>query len=96
MAGIMAPVWPREALASLTQSEISQSFNEGRHGKGTDRILNAAGLANAMVQRAIFRDHPLRHRSNVRRRDANEIEDKDDVFLGQANQRGSKCLSDKG
>src|SRR5439155_22835434 len=57
---------------------------------------SAAGFSNAIVQRAVFRDHPLRRRGIVRWRYANEVEDKDDVFLRQANQRRTKRLREQG
>jgi hypothetical protein len=92
MSGIMAPL----GFAKLRPawSEVNLPIAR-RHGKGTDRILHAASFSNAIVEPAIVRDHPLRRRRIVRCGDANEIEDKDNVFLRQANQRRMKCAREQ-
>src|SRR5438093_1812508 len=93
MLGIMALL----GLAKLRPARPEVNFPvKGRHGNSADRILNAAGFPNAIVQRAVFRDHPLRRRIIVRWRDTNKIEDKDGVLLRRANQRRTKGLREQG
>src|SRR6266702_776912 len=67
-----------------------------RHGKGANRILDPARVANAIVERAVLRDHLLHLCRIVRRWNANEIEREDHTFVRQPNQWGAKRSCEHG
>lgn len=67
-----------------------------RHWKGANRILDSAGFSNEVVEQAVLCDHKLYRCQVVRRRDADDIECKDNALIRQANQLGTKRVTQRG